>query len=176
RFPQPCLHRREIDGGSARRTEEQRAGKQGSARGQSHVGLRTGKTVIVGRGQLYVNGGGQIEYRSTYSWTGMPSSVFRSRLAARIASCCLEGNRRARFVRNFSTNNGMPSLRRRLWPIGYSTTTSFNLRPSFSSTVSALAIDRFSGSWESLVKRGSFTQSVRARSASMRGSAATLSS
>src|ERR1044072_9341711 len=38
-------------------------------------------------------------------------------------------------------------VRRRLSPIGYSTTTSSNFDPSLNSTVSALAIERFSGSW-----------------------------
>jgi hypothetical protein len=41
----------------------------------------------------------------------------------------------------------MPSLRRRLWPIGYSTTISFSFVPSLNSTVIALAIERLSGSW-----------------------------
>ena len=47
--------------------------------------------------------------------------------ASRIACCCFAGKRRARLTRNFSISTGMPSLRRRLWPIGYSTTTSFVL-------------------------------------------------
>ena len=44
-------------------------------------------------------------------------------------------------------DSGKPSLRRRLWPIGYSTATSASFLPSRSSTVSALAIERLAGSW-----------------------------
>ena len=69
----------------------------------------------------------------------MQSSMIRSR--------CFSGKRRARFMRNFSTRIGMPSFRRRLWPMGYSTTISFSFFPSVNSTVRAFAIERFAGSW-----------------------------
>src|SRR3954470_12794444 len=89
----------------------------------------------------------QMIIRSTNSLTGVCSSFFWSMHSSRIAFCCFSGKRRARLRSNFSTRCGMPSLRRRLWPMGYSTTTSESFLPSLNSTVSALAIERFSGSW-----------------------------
>jgi hypothetical protein len=61
-----------------------------------------------------------------------------------MASCCLAGKRRARFRRNLASSNGIPSVRRRRWPMGYSITTSGRIVPSVNSTVSPLAIDRLS--------------------------------
>ncbi len=58
----------------------------------------------------------------------------------------LVGKRRRKFVLNFSTSSGMPSSRRRRWPIGYSTVSS-TIDPSFNSTWSEFAIERLSGSW-----------------------------
>src|SRR3954465_10523867 len=84
--------------------------------------------------------------RSTNSSTGVLSSRAASMHTSRMALCCFEGKRRARLVLNFSTRMGMPSLRRRLWPIGYSHTTSSSLEPSLNSTVSAFAIERLAGS------------------------------
>ena len=63
------------------------------------------------------------------------SSFFASSATSRMACCCFAGKRRARLVRNFSTSTGMPSSRRRRWPIGYSTTTSRVRLPSLNSTV-----------------------------------------
>src|ERR1700682_3456926 len=83
---------------------------------------------------------------STNSFTGVAPSLRASRQRSSIAFCCLGGKRRARLRSNFSTSSGMPSLRRRLWPRGHSTTISASLLPSLNSTVSALAIERLSGS------------------------------
>src|SRR5438876_6726174 len=85
--------------------------------------------------------------RSTNSLIGIFSSRTGFMHRSRIVLCCSGGKRRARLLLNFSTRIGMPSLRRRLWPSGYSHSTSFGLLPSLNSTVSALAIERFFGSW-----------------------------
>lgn len=58
---------------------------------------------------------------------------------------------------------------------GYSTTTSSRTVPSSSSTRSAFPIERFAGSWYSVLNVLSSTQVIFARSASMRGSAAAAS-
>src|SRR5258708_19738197 len=81
---------------------------------------------------------------STNSWTGVASSCFGLRQTSRISSLCFSAKRRARLVLNFSTRNGIPSLRPRLWPMGNSTTNSFIFLPSLNSTSSALPIHRFS--------------------------------
>src|SRR2546430_273488 len=91
--------------------------------------------------------------RSTNSLTGVFSSRPGSAQSSSIVFCCSAGKRRARLVLNFSTRIGMPSLRRRRWPIGYSQTTSSSLLPALNSTVSALAIERFFGSWQSRAQR-----------------------
>src|SRR5262249_37831894 len=100
-------------------------------------------------GQRFDAGGeahrGQMTMRSVNSCTGVLSSRFASRHKCKIVCDCFAGKRRARLVLNFSTSTGMPSLRRRLWPMGYSQTTSFSFVPSLNSTVSALAIERLSG-------------------------------
>src|SRR3979490_494909 len=85
--------------------------------------------------------------RCTNSLTGVFSSRPGSAHSSRIVFCCAGGKRRARLVLNFSTRIGMPSLRRRRWPSGDSQSTSFSLLPSVNSTVRALAIERFFGSW-----------------------------
>src|SRR5690606_28170706 len=64
-----------------------------------------------------------VTIKSTTACTGMADSTSRSNDASATCRCCLAGNIRARLVLYFSTNTGMPSSRRRLWPIGYSTTT-----------------------------------------------------
>src|SRR3981189_791893 len=84
--------------------------------------------------------------RSTNSLTGVLSSRPGSAQSSRIVFCCSGGKHRARLVLNFSTSIGMPSLRRRRWPSGYSQTTSFSFVPSLSSIVRPLAIERFFGS------------------------------
>src|SRR3981189_3292577 len=114
--------------------------------------------------------------KSTNSLTGIFSSRPASKHRSRIALCCSGGKRRARLLLNFSTRTGMPSLRRRRWPIGYSQTTSFSLLPSLNSTVSALAIERFHGPRESRGNRLCSTQAIFCVQASMLGSAATSSS
>src|SRR3981189_410925 len=68
--------------------------------------------------------------RSTKSLTGVFSRRRGSAQSSRIAFCCSGGKRRARLVLNFSTRIGMPSLRRRRWPSGYSQNTSLDLTPS----------------------------------------------
>src|SRR2546425_10375346 len=96
--------------------------------------------------KLFFQIGAHTTIRSTNSLTGVCSSRFWSLQSSRMVFCCCDGKRRARLRSNFSTRCGMPSLRRRLWPIGYSTTTSGSVVPSLNSTVSALAIERLSGS------------------------------
>ena len=56
----------------------------------------------------------QITIMSTNSLTGVASSRFASRQRSRISPACVAGKTRARFVLNFSTSTGIPSLRRRL--------------------------------------------------------------
>src|SRR5690606_35455473 len=90
---------------------------------------------------------GQMTYRSTYSCTAMASRVCWSRDASRMRACWRGGKMRARLVRNLASSNGMPSWRRRLWPMGYSQATSSSRVPSLNSTVSAFAMERLSGSW-----------------------------
>src|SRR5690242_11119497 len=103
--------------------------------------------LLVQLGELLLEECIHMTIRSTNSCTGVCSRRFASRHSSRIAFCCFSGKRRARLRSNFSTSRGIPSLRRRLWPIGYSTTTSARRLPSLNSTVSAFAIERFSGSW-----------------------------
>src|SRR5688500_101281 len=88
----------------------------------------------------------QVTIRSTNALTGTAASLSGSSATSRIAACCLGGNRRDRLVLNFSTSTGMPSARRRLCPIGYSTTTSLVREPSRNAIVMPLAIERFAGS------------------------------
>src|SRR5208337_4800092 len=83
-------------------------------------------------------------YISTYSLTGIASSRSGSSDTERIRCCCSSEKRLRRLVLNFSTSSGIPSLRRRLCPIGYSTVSSSTV-PSFNSTRSEFAIDLFSG-------------------------------
>ena len=83
-------------------------------------------------------------YKSTYSFTGIASSRAGSSETSRIRCCCASLNRRRRLVLNFSISSGIPSSRRRRWPMGYSTVSS-STEPSSRSTRSALAIERFPG-------------------------------
>src|SRR5437667_8167405 len=71
----------------------------------------------------------QITNRSTNSLTGVASRRFGSRHSSRIASRRCFGKRRARFLRNFSSSKGMPSLRRRRWQRGYSSATLRDMGP-----------------------------------------------
>src|SRR5690606_15921893 len=104
-----------------------------------------------GRGDEHAAAGvrcaGQMTYRSTYSCTGMACRVCWPRDASRMRDCWRGGKMRARLVRNLASSSGMPSWRRRLWPMGYSQTTSSSRAPSLNSTVSAFAMERLSGSW-----------------------------
>jgi hypothetical protein len=75
----------------------------------------------------------------------MDSSRARSSEASRISAAAVFGKAAAQVGFEFSTSSGSPSSRRRRWPMGYSTVSSSTV-PSFSSTRSELAIERFSGS------------------------------
>src|SRR5258706_9919301 len=112
---------------------------------------RIGADLLIQLGQLALQVGAHMTIRLTKSFTGVCSRRFWSMHSSRIAFCCFGGKRRARLRSNFSTRCGMPSLRRRLWPIGYSTTTSGSDVPSLNLTVNPLGIQRLSGSRESLL-------------------------
>src|SRR4029079_3798655 len=81
---------------------------------------------------------------SVNSFTGVASSSALSPHNRRIFAHCSGGHRDAKLLSNFFARSGIPSARRRRWPIGYSTAIFAVLDPSVKKTCTAFAIERFS--------------------------------